>query len=1135
MRSAHITIIFIFSVKILLGFPGDSVDINGTKNDVVQRIISGNEADTSMAVQLLKSIQEQQLSSLTDSSIILIDKVIDLFKISDPINTVFLKEALLLRAKFFLDRNNLEPCQKDLIEINKLNYVTNIKADYLKTYGTYYLYSGNYLKSFEYYQEALTSSLIENGENSKETSDIYHNLGFVLDYLGRYNKSIQNYQNALDILNKHFNSSYSDRITSMHGLSEAYLGNSNLKDAKNEAIKAISIAEENMSNIPSVVGDCYITVGSVNKIDGNNSLVIPMYDKAIEIYRNIFGANSEREAQTLERKGMFLNSVGRFEEALICYEKTLKIKQKVYAKNHDQVGGVYYNMANTIKNLFDYDKSLIYYRKAGAIFQNRFGRNHPAVALVFNAIGNAYLKKKEYKNALEYFKKALEIRKITLSPTNYYLGLSYESIGTAYYHLNNYQKAIEYFDKNDSNIRANFSSDHYSLGINYFLKALVVSARNQHDKAIEYFNTANQILSKDEDLNLVYLTNSRHELSKLYMSIDSIEQALEINDQILESYRYPTKSSYSQSELFKLISAISLRISTLSKDNSTNAQQEIIALQNNAIILLEDASHKFDNKSYKIQVAEYSLPIIESAFIRSTSLDANQLLSLVERNKLLLLKSQYSRRIINKTLNIEKALIAKEKAINEKVLEIENDKYTLKNDSVITILDEQIFDLNSSLDSVHSLIKINHPRYFDLIFKRDSISIDQLQHRHLNKTKSLIEFFEGDSTIVTFALSKDTFEVKIIPKDFSLNHLVQNLRQGIYQPYQGNNSLSLDSLNTLYNQSAYTLYEKLIQPVQHLLPDQGELIIIPDGVLGYIPFDALLTKPVDAETKIRDYPYLIKDYQISYAYSATLLKEMQEKQHRNKPSKGFLGVAPLFEGELDTTLYASRFIDYSNPRNRLTPLKGNIPEVESLQLITGGDVLIDTAATEAAFLSKASDYRVLHLSTHGKANDKVGDYSFLAFYELKDSLENEWLYNRELYDMELNADMVVLSACETGIGELQRGEGIISLARGFSYAGAKSIITSLWAIDDQESPVLMNSFYNYLDEGMTKDAALRLAKLDYIGTSSKPQPYFWAAFIPIGDMQAISFENPTPWWFWVLVCVFLSVFVPLILKWSAKN
>ena len=327
----------------------------------------------------------------------------------------------------------------------------------------------------------------------------------------------------------------------------------------------------------------------------------------------------------------------------------------------------------------------------------------------------------------------------------------------------------------------------------------------------------------------------------------------------------------------------------------------------------------------------------------------------------------------------------------------------------------------------------------------------------------------------------------------------------------------------------------MILPVKYLIPDQSELIIVPDGLLGYIPFDALLTAPVKDIKNSREYPYLLKDYQTSIAYSATLLKEMRDKKHRQTPIKQFLAVAPLFKNNhSDTLLLTSRFIDISENRNRLGPLKFNIPEAQNLQNLLDGDVLTDTSATEDNFTKIAGDYQILHLSTHGKANDKTGDYSFLAFYELEDSIENEWLYNRELYELELNADMVVLSACETGIGELQRGEGIISLARGFSYAGAKSIITSLWSVNDKTTPELMNYFYTNLKDGMTKDKALREAKLSYINsTTPNPEPYFWAAFVPVGDMQPIEFQQDRTIWLWMGLTSFGLIILFAIFKFNS--
>jgi CHAT domain-containing protein len=171
-----------------------------------------------------------------------------------------------------------------------------------------------------------------------------------------------------------------------------------------------------------------------------------------------------------------------------------------------------------------------------------------------------------------------------------------------------------------------------------------------------------------------------------------------------------------------------------------------------------------------------------------------------------------------------------------------------------------------------------------------------------------------------------------------------------------------------------------------------------------------------------------------------------------------------------------------------------------------GDIVAGRAATEEKFCSVADRYRIIHLSTHGKADNRVGDYAFIAFAEVPDSLENELLFVRELYNLSLNADLVVLSACETGTGKLQRGEGIISVARAFAYAGAKSIVTSLWEVNDQSTAELTRYFYRELRMGADKDEALRKARLRYIREASVRQahPFFWAAFQCVGDTRPFS-------------------------------
>ncbi len=231
---------------------------------------------------------------------------------------------------------------------------------------------------------------------------------------------------------------------------------------------------------------------------------------------------------------------------------------------------------------------------------------------------------------------------------------------------------------------------------------------------------------------------------------------------------------------------------------------------------------------------------------------------------------------------------------------------------------------------------------------------------------------------------------------------------------------------------------------------------------------------------------------------------MRDKKHRREPQYDFAAFAPFYNG--DTTLLASMYAYDDLMRKDLQPLAFSGPEVAAAAKLMKGETIAGPAATEERFTSTAGNYRILHLATHGRADNRVGDYAFLAFNEIKDSIENELLYVKDLYNLQLNADLVVLSACETGIGKLQRGEGIISLARAFAYAGAKSIVTSLWSVNDKSTSELMRFFYRELRRGKDKDEALRLARQRLIreATVRNSHPFFWAAFVPLGDMRGVK-------------------------------
>jgi CHAT domain-containing protein len=227
------------------------------------------------------------------------------------------------------------------------------------------------------------------------------------------------------------------------------------------------------------------------------------------------------------------------------------------------------------------------------------------------------------------------------------------------------------------------------------------------------------------------------------------------------------------------------------------------------------------------------------------------------------------------------------------------------------------------------------------------------------------------------------------------------------------------SLSNQYVEAASNIYEKLVAPIAAKLP--AKVIFIPDGVLGYVPFEALVVEKPDNPTRWPQHHYLLNDHSVSYCYSATMLREMLYRKHQQQPALGFLGFAPAFDG--DTTLLDSLFRYDDGMRKDLKPLRYSGEEVYRVAKMLKGQAVVGPAASRTAFTEQAGQARILHLATHGQANDRAGDYCFLVFADQKDSAENEpLLYARDIYNLQLNADLVTLSACETGIGELQGGE-----------------------------------------------------------------------------------------------------------------
>jgi CHAT domain-containing protein len=300
-----------------------------------------------------------------------------------------------------------------------------------------------------------------------------------------------------------------------------------------------------------------------------------------------------------------------------------------------------------------------------------------------------------------------------------------------------------------------------------------------------------------------------------------------------------------------------------------------------------------------------------------------------------------------------------------------------------------------------------------------------------------------------------------------------------------------------------SLYEYLVKPQAENIEGR-KLIIIPDGILSFIPFEALITDVVkisEVDLAYRDLPFLLKEVAISYGHSSTTLFEQQISK-RMRPSGSLLAFAPSYNG---ADKIAFRGTPRHNYRKDLSSIPGAREEVERIIRIFRGKHFVDNDATEMKFKKHAGDFSILHLAMHAVIDNQNPMYSKLVFTASADSTEDDLLNTHEIYGLNLKARMVVLSSCSSGEGILQKGEGVISLARGFSYAGCPSLVMTLWEIEDKASADLMVGFYRYLKKGYPKDVAMQKAKADFLFNHSRllSHPFYWSAYQCIGDTSPL--------------------------------
>lgn len=463
---------------------------------------------------------------------------------------------------------------------------------------------------------------------------------------------------------------------------------------------------------------------------------------------------------------------------------------------------------------------------------------------------------------------------------------------------------------------------------------------------------------------------------------------------------------------------------------------------------------------------------------------------LSERSKSMLLLEAFKKTKAQKIAGIPDKLLQKEQALKQKMNDTQHQLDVLRSRKNRKKLETAFAKAKQEYELFITQLEKDYPKYYRLKYDLEVITVAKMQEI-LEKDQLLVEYFITDTDLFVFKINKQNFDFIKIPIELDLMQSILDFRKSIYSYFEIKDTGKRAELQKMYELEGLRLYQQLLAPV--LTGDCEERVtIILAGALGFIPFEALLTENVVEGDNYNTYDYLIKKSILSYCYSATLLYEMEIKEHI--PEKIFLGFSPNFDENKKVNNFNFSGLTY------------NEVEVNEIQNTLGlGEVFSGEVATKSNFQENCGEYCIVHIATHGVTNNRNSNLSFLAFAEVKDSINNEFLYVRDLYNMKMTANLVVLSACETGLGELYESEGIASLARGFAYAGAKAIVTSLWNVNDQATSQLMSSFYKQMKTGCSKDRALWQAKLNFINSNKDiaAHPFMWSPFIVVGDTEAV--------------------------------
>lgn len=1046
-------------------------------------------------------------------------------------------------------------------------FVFKRKGEYESSFNLLYPMLSSYPQYYQYYDELIFSAKASDNlkpiqkfiETEKSNNKYYVYLSALYFYhTNQYSKSIHLLKDKNDFETQYL-------------LSYSYRGIGDYESALSVLNQAESLLQKESYELSKVL----ISKGSLFLLSGNNEEAEKFYNAGLESAKQL--GNKKEEAKALINLAILDDLNGSVDEAKAKLGTALQISKVIQEKELEatvlsELAVSYTYSGNVVEAKNNYEKSFeifkvlnheerlsnlcaniaaLYsqtgnYSAALEYYNNGFdfaGDNVVSKVLNLRGLGDVYINLSNYSKSLEYYEAAKEFAKqVKDISTESSVDVS---IGTLYYNINKPIKALQIFLEAKDKI--DFESDPYSAEDIYFKIGLAYSAIDSLEKSNETLSSA---LNISQSLGDVY-----------YKTI--------INSEL--GYNFFLQSDFIKAENY-LTKALSL-----AKDNGFN---QLVGVQNlylGKIALIKNnfvASINYFSSALKIAEREmdYNNVFESEYFIAKALLKQNKP---AEAEKHYLKAVSISDKISESLVNNAEIQIAHFSGINDCYSELaelylmqnrneeafamiqkSNSRNTFQNLSDLRINSsgisndklKEFYDLKWTIESgmfsgnklaeitsKYQTIKIEIEKSGKLLTNPiNSFSLAKLQ-QNLSQDENLLTLFFGKENLYIFRLSKENLDVKksILTKQQVVD-LLKNIAPLYSSEYQNSNLYLNQDLFSFNTKSANEFYVKVLQPTLTNIPKGNKLIFSLPSELVLVPFEFLVTefKEDDSPFYYDNKNYLIDDYAISYSPSSSIYVLQKSIKQKNDDKILLIG-DPQISNQDFALSYRGGLLkeDSFNARNIvLFPLRYSKEEIQNLNsMFSNGFTLLSDDATEEKFKENASQSSIIHLSTHSFL---LKNQPLIIFSQSKDKSEDGYLERGEILQLKLNSDLVVLSSCKSGLGEIDESEGVIGMQKSFFEAGARSIVVSLWDVNDKYTSLFMQSFYKFLSDGIDKSEALRKAKILFKKKYSA-NPYYWSAFVLSGDVSKI--QNIKTASSNYLLFILLGIFVSILAIYFARR